>query len=70
MLSCIVELAEKLKIETVAEGIETKEQIEPIKALRCDIVQGYYFSKPLPMRAFEDWCDDYEKNTGFIEEEL
>lgn len=62
VLSCIVELAEKLKIETVAEGIETKEQIELIKALRCDIVQGYYFSKPLPMRAFEEWCDEFEKN--------
>ncbi|HBG4204916.1 TPA: EAL domain-containing protein, partial [Clostridioides difficile] len=37
----------------VAEGIETRSQIEMLKKANCDIVQGYYFSKPLPIKEFE-----------------
>lgn len=61
VISCIVDLAEKLDIKTVAEGIETQEQIEQIRALRCDVVQGYYFSKPLPMAEFEEWMERFEQ---------
>jgi EAL domain-containing protein (putative c-di-GMP-specific phosphodiesterase class I) len=35
----------------VAEGVETAGQLERLKAMRCDIAQGYYFSKPLPSEA-------------------
>ncbi|USK35439.1 EAL domain-containing protein [Bacillus sp. F19] len=36
------------KLEVVAEGIETQEQYAYLKALNCQIGQGYFFSKPLP----------------------
>ena len=44
----IVRMSKVLGIETVAEGVETKEQVELLKEFGCDYLQGYYFSKPLP----------------------
>lgn len=53
IVEAIINLAKKLNIKTVAEGIETKEQYEIIKKLNCDEIQGYYFSKPMPIEEFE-----------------
>lgn len=61
VISCILELADQLNMETVAEGIETQEQIDYLKKLGCDIVQGYYFSRPLPREQFERWIQDFEE---------
>ena len=47
MISIIMEIAQMLAVETIAEGIETEEQLEIFAALGCDTVQGYYFSRPL-----------------------
>lgn len=55
VIKCVVELAKKLHVKTVAEGIETTEQIEYLSSIQCDEVQGYIFSKPLPIREFEQW---------------
>lgn len=51
----IVQLSQKIGALTVAEGIETPEQLEFMKKARCDMVQGYIYSKPLPIPEFEDW---------------
>ena len=45
-------MAKKLGIETVAEGVETKEDEALIRSMGCDYGQGYYYSKPLPANAF------------------
>ncbi|NLY47786.1 MAG: EAL domain-containing protein [Clostridiales bacterium] len=50
----IISLAHSLNIRVVAEGVETREQLELLKEMKCDIVQGYVFSKPLHPLAFED----------------
>lgn len=42
----IIQLSHKLGIEVVAEGVEVKEQVDYLKDILCDIVQGYYYSKP------------------------
>jgi diguanylate cyclase (GGDEF)-like protein/PAS domain S-box-containing protein len=44
----IVQLARTLRLKTVAEGIETNEQLERLRALGCDYGQGYYFARPMP----------------------
>ena len=54
---CLMELARKLGLRTVAEGIETQEQLAFLKTINCDMIQGYIFSKPLPIREFERWAD-------------
>ena len=54
IIETIVNMCKKLNIKTVAEGIETKEQLEFLKKIKCDIVQGYYFSKPITVKEFEN----------------
>ena len=48
----VIHLAKDLCAATVAEGIETKQQLDFFKSLSCDIGQGYYFSKPVPADIF------------------
>lgn len=48
----VMQMAKKLNIHTVAEGVETKEHIDFLRETGCDIVQGYYYSKPVPVSEF------------------
>ena len=50
----IVQMAHGLDIRVVCEGVERIEQVQFLREIECDIIQGYYYSKPMPM-------DDYEK---------
>ena len=49
-----ISLAKKLGMEIVAEGIETREQVDFLAKQDCDLIQGFYFSKPLPVAEFEE----------------
>jgi diguanylate cyclase (GGDEF)-like protein/PAS domain S-box-containing protein len=51
LVSTIISLAHSLRLTVVAEGVETEEQANYLRLLRCDQMQGYLFSKPLPMEA-------------------
>ena len=46
-------MAKRLDIKVVCEGVETLGQLEFVKKMGCDIVQGYYFLKPVELRSFE-----------------
>lgn len=48
----VIHLANDLSAATVAEGIETEQQLEFLKSLSCDIGQGYYFCRPVPAADF------------------
>lgn len=52
IIQCVLNLAKMLEIPVVAEGVETKEQYEYLKDSGCDVIQGYYFSKPVPKEEF------------------
>ncbi len=54
VVESVVALAGNLGIHTVAEGIEDLRQYEFLKKIKCDLAQGYYFSKPIPMPEFEN----------------
>ncbi|MGI5896404.1 MAG: bifunctional diguanylate cyclase/phosphodiesterase [Oscillospiraceae bacterium] len=56
VIASFIELAGKLGIHIVAEGIETEQQLAYLRQVNCDMVQGYIFSKPLPVSEFETWC--------------
>lgn len=53
IVKTIISLASSLGMQTIAEGVETAEQLEFLRNQGCDEVQGYYFSKPLPAEQFE-----------------
>jgi diguanylate cyclase (GGDEF)-like protein/PAS domain S-box-containing protein len=54
LVSTIISLAHSMRLKVVAEGVETEEQATFLRLLRCDQMQGYLFSKPLPMEALLD----------------
>jgi diguanylate cyclase len=53
IVQAIVSLAHTLRLKVIAEGVETPEQVEAIRALGCDQYQGYFFSAPVDAAAFE-----------------
>ncbi len=55
IVKSIIDLAHNLGLIVVAEGVETKEVVRRLQELNCDVLQGYYFSKPLPANQFEAW---------------
>lgn len=55
----IIALADSLGLQTIAEGVETQEQLEILQGLGCNIIQGYLISKPLPINLFEARYKDH-----------
>lgn len=53
IVSKTIDLAKRLGMSIVAEGIETREQVDFLKEQKCDLIQGYYFAKPMPVEEFE-----------------
>lgn len=56
VLESIIELARKLHMTTIAEGVELEEHVQFLRRVGCDMVQGFIFSKPLPIAAFEKYA--------------
>lgn len=55
IINSIETLAKRLGVETIVEGVETKEQVNFVKRIGCDIIQGYYYSKPISKEKFENY---------------
>ncbi len=53
ILASVISMVKRLGIEVIAEGVETKEQADMIYGFGCEIMQGYYFSKPVPQEEYE-----------------
>lgn len=58
MISIVIDIADYLRVPVIAEGVETEEQYLELKKLGCAIIQGYYFSKPVPADEFEGFLND------------
>lgn len=54
ILESVISLAHELNMQVITEGVESENQVEFLLELGCDIFQGYYYSKPLPIEEFED----------------
>ncbi len=54
ILEGIIKLLKSLRMTVIAEGVETKEQLNLLTRLGCDVIQGYYYSRPIPMDEFYD----------------
>ena len=52
ILAAVVQMADSLKLPTIAEGVETKEQVDLLKSIGCNWAQGFYFSQPISVEDF------------------
>lgn len=53
LVDTIIRMAHNLELNVIAEGVETREQLEFLKIRQCDQAQGFYFNKPLPANDIE-----------------
>ncbi|MDZ4261921.1 MAG: EAL domain-containing protein, partial [Pseudomonadota bacterium] len=60
IVSSIIRLADSLGMDTIAEGVETAEELALLEQQGCRLMQGYHFSKPLPPAQFEDWVSKWK----------
>ncbi len=61
IVRAIINLGHALDLTVIAEGVETKEQLQYLSALECDVVQGFLFSKALSARSFEELLIEQQK---------
>ena len=61
MLESAVQLAEKLKLSVVAEGVELMEDWQELKRLGCEMAQGYLVAKPMPAEQLPHWLKTEQK---------
>jgi len=59
LVSAIISMAKALGILIVAEGVEQKEEVDILKQLGCDFIQGFYFSKPLPAEGLANYLTNF-----------
>ena len=57
----ILEIAKNFNMQTVAEGVENEIQLRFLKEAGCDLAQGYYFARPMPQDAFEEFVKNYRR---------
>lgn len=60
VVDAIIQMAHRLKMKVVAEGVESAQQVELLKEMGCDYIQGYYYSKPLPITELIDFIQFWE----------
>ena len=64
VVGSVIDLAKKLNMGTIAEGVETIPQVEFLRSTECDAVQGYVFSAPVPVDLFEKMTFGRTGSTG------
>ncbi len=64
IVRAIINLGHALDLTVIAEGVETKEQLQYLTALECDVVQGFLFSKALPATVFEELLIEQRRVTS------
>ncbi|MFB6362742.1 EAL domain-containing protein [Paenibacillus elgii] len=62
IVATIVAMAHHLGLQVIAEGVETQEQIDFLRDKKCDLVQGYYYSRPLPPDEFERFLKNMDRS--------
>ena len=64
IVELVVEMARALNVPTIVEGVEDQEQYELVRRVGCDVVQGYYFSKPVDTAGFEKLIEKEMEQRG------
>ncbi|MCM1047914.1 MAG: GGDEF domain-containing phosphodiesterase [Clostridiales bacterium] len=66
IISCVVDMAKRLQITSLCEGVETLEQSNYLSEIGCQIQQGYYFSKPICQDKFESFIDSHMPKSDLV----
>ena len=61
MVASIIAMAHNLGLKVVAEGVETKAQLQTLKSLKCEYIQGFYFAKPMPADALIEFIEQHNE---------
>jgi len=68
IINAIIQLARQLNLKVIAEGVETREQYDFLLENNCDLIQGYYFSPPLAIDAFEEFLSERQHHSSFVKD--
>jgi EAL domain-containing protein (putative c-di-GMP-specific phosphodiesterase class I) len=60
LVKMLITLAKELNLKTIAEGVENKNQLNILKALGCDIAQGYLIAKPMPVDEAVEFIKEFK----------
>ncbi|MFJ7734709.1 EAL domain-containing protein [Lysinibacillus sp. NPDC097287] len=60
VVDAIIQMSHRLKMKVVAEGVEQSQQVDILRKMNCDIIQGFYYSKPLPMHELLEFIEFWE----------
>ena len=55
IIAKVIDIAKYLNTNVVCEGVETQEQVETLRRYGCDVVQGFYYARPMPMEDYAQW---------------
>lgn len=67
ILESVIHMAKGLKMQVLVEGVEVKEQQQMLTQMGCDFAQGYYFSRPIPMKDFLVLLEEQERQKGNLQ---
>lgn len=59
ILGCVIEMAKKLKLDVLCEGVETAQQSQFLSRMGCDMFQGYFYSRPLPEEEYYSYLESH-----------
>ena len=62
ILYYVIQMAHSINLHVIAEGVETKEQLDHLGMIGCDQVQGYYFARPMPCSEFNEFVKNLKKS--------
>ena len=69
IVNAVIALAHNLGLRVIAEGVEEQDQLEFLREHDCDVVQGYYYTRPLPADEYYKWSVKYESELSAVEPE-
>lgn len=70
VVKSILGIAKSLNLKTVAEGVETQEQLDFLKENGCDFVQGYFLARPQPVKELNEWLGVWKKGSATTERKI
>jgi EAL domain-containing protein (putative c-di-GMP-specific phosphodiesterase class I) len=59
MVASIIGMAHNLGLKVIAEGVESEAQLEQLKSLECEYIQGFYYAKPMPADSFIEFIKQH-----------